>query len=1207
MTDEDDRPEAAECRPTDRALRDREPLFQAMFMNAPLCILIHDADTGEMLEANPTACAQYGYASFESLKAGFGQIWLEPPYSIEDSVQWATKTILEGPQQFEWCYRHAEGKLQWEWVHLSTLVLHGKLCILAMTVDITHKKQIAADLQASQAYASAIIDAAPVPIAVIDEGQRINYLNPAFIEMFGYTLEDVPTLADWWPRAYPDPDYRQWVQGILQERLAHVEQAGGRFEPLDELLAVDVRCKDGRVRTVQGGATHLGPAFGGLYLFNFYDVTDLKQAREQAEQSARVKSEFLTNMSHEIRTPLNAMLGLAQLLEGEALSAEQCHLVQRLREAGQSLLALVNDILDLSKLAAGQLRLTARTFSPAAVLAQVASLLGQEARAKGLAFRIDAPANLAAWLRGDSLRLEQILVNLVGNAVKFTDHGEVRIQVSQADIDTQRVRLRLEIQDTGIGITPEHLPTLGAAFTQADGSITRRFGGTGLGLAISKQLVERMEGTFGIDSTLGVGSAFWCELPFARASADDAIPLEKAAPAERTLGPRLSGVHCLVADDCPLNQELVERALRCEGARVTLVADGRQALDWLRDHPKAIDAVLMDIQMPVMDGLTAARAIREELGLIELPVIACSAGVLAEHRQQAHEAGFSDFLAKPMDLEDLVAVLQRWCATPAADAAPPTGVPTRTLSGAPRTVFPDIPGLDTHQAARLLGDDWSLFIKLLPKLTMDFRDAAQRTRDDLARGAMADAALGLHSLQGRLGYLGARELIQTARTLEQGLLDGRTDLEDMIDTLEGQLAALLSALAPWLEQSTQPAASAGAANALDSTQLAALHAALIRGDLAALALFEVLEPALVRRDGEAATAALAETIRLLRFDEALALLAPEPDPSLDAADRSQRRSSCQTGLKKILIVDDDPVSVQLAGAALMSDYQCEFALSGARALERLNIGAPPALILLDLMMPEMDGYALCRWLRGDPRWRDLPVIYVTASQDLESETRALRTGATDFISKPINPPVLRLRVGLQIELRKREQALRESEARFERLAHYDALTGLPNRLLLADRLHQAMVQTLRRGQSLALAYLDLDGFKAINDRHGHAAGDQLLKVVSERMQQAVREGDTLARLGGDEFVAVLVDLADSDASVPLLKRLLAAAAAPVPLGELVVQVSASIGVTFYPQPDEIDADQLLRQADRAMYQAKLTGKNRYQVFDREDDRRPWPS
>ena len=928
-------------------------------------------------------------------------------------------------------------------------------------------------------------------------------------------------------------------------------------------------------------------------------TAQLSESQAQAEAANQAKSIFLANMSHEIRTPLNAMLGLAQLLEGGALTADQRYIVQRMRGAGQSLLALVNDILDLSKLAAGQLRLTAEPFSLASVLAQIDGLLGQQARSKGLCFRIDAPPDLAAWLQGDALRLEQILVNLVGNAVKFTEHGEVCVQICQREVDATTVRLRLEVRDTGIGIAPEHLANLGTNFHQADGSITRRFGGTGLGLAISKQLIERMDGTFGFETALGVGSTFWCELPFKRANADT-VPTADVPAAPRSLGPRLSGVHCLVVDDCPLNQEVVKYALEREGARATLVADGRQALDWLRDQSRDVDVVLMDVQMPVMDGLTAVRAIREELGRVKLPVIAFSAGVMAEQRQQAREAGFSDFLAKPVDLEDLVAVLQPWRATPVVDPASLSGSPARVSLDAVSTDFPSIPGLDAQQITRLFGQDWSLFFKLLPSLTKGFSEVAQNTLSDLARGAVADAARRLHSLRGRAGYLGARELVRIAQALEQDLSNGHDALEERIDLLDRQIIALLAALEPWLEPSSQP--DADATTVCDARQLGALCAALAAGDLAALSLFDELEPALTQRDGRAASAALAERIRSLRFEEALALLVPEPSMPEEPRHRIESQPDASTG-RRILIIDDDPVCVQFMAAALRSDYPCTFALSGSKALERLRTEELPALILLDLMMPEIDGYTLCSVLRNDPRCQNLPVICVTAGQAVDFETQALQTGAVDFISKPINPPVLRLRVGLQLQLREREQALRESEARFERLAHHDVLTGLPNRLLLADRLHQAMGQTRRRNQCLALAYLDLDGFKSINDHYGHAVGDQLLQVVTERMSGVVRKGDTLCRLGGDEFVAVLIDLDTPDVSLPVLDRLLTTVAAPVALGEFVVQVSVSIGVTFYPQAEEIDADQLLRQADRAMYQAKLTGKNRYQLFDHEEDRR----
>ncbi|WP_242518730.1 MULTISPECIES: response regulator [Thiorhodovibrio] len=374
-----------------------------------------------------------------------------------------------------------------------------------------------------------------------------------------------------------------------------------------------------------------------------------------------------------------------------------------------------------------------------------------------------------------------------------------------------------------------------------------------------------------------------------------------------------------------MNREVVERALRREGACATLVTDGQQALDWLRAHPQDVDAVLMDVQMPALDGLTATRKLRRELGLTDLPVIAFSAGVLTEHRQQAEEAGFSDFLAKPVDLEDLVSILGRWCTTPAADASPPSSTPTQKPSRQPNTDFPDIPGLDTRQAARYFDNDWSRFLKSLASLTTDFHDAAQHTRDDLARGAVDAAAQRLHSLRGRAGYLGKQDLIQTAATLEQRLLEGRTDLKDLIDAFEEQLAALLTALKPWL-------------------------------------------------------------------------------PSKDEKAR-------------ILIVDDDPASVKMMGEALMPEYQCEFALSGAQVLEQLKTAAPPALILLDLMMPEMDGYELCRSLQEEPGWQDIPIIFVTASQDIKNETQALQAGATDFIPKPIDPSALRLRVEVQLLLR----------------------------------------------------------------------------------------------------------------------------------------------------------------------------------------------
>jgi diguanylate cyclase (GGDEF)-like protein len=304
---------------------------------------------------------------------------------------------------------------------------------------------------------------------------------------------------------------------------------------------------------------------------------------------------------------------------------------------------------------------------------------------------------------------------------------------------------------------------------------------------------------------------------------------------------------------------------------------------------------------------------------------------------------------------------------------------------------------------------------------------------------------------------------------------------------------------------------------------------------------------------------------------------------------------------RILVIDDTPVDLQVLATALAADFAVQIATSGAMGLA-LAAKAIPDLILLDVLMPEMDGYEVCRRLKADPKLQHIPVIFISAMSGLEAETAGFALGACDYITKPIRVERARLRISNLLEREALRTALGAKQIELEQIAHYDHLTGLPNRVLLADRMEQALTQALRRGEPLAVAFLDLDGFKAINDRHGHAAGDHLLITVATRMKQALRDSDTLARLGGDEFVAVLQDLNNIAVSAPMLQRLLTAASEPVHFGDLVLQVSASLGVTFYPQAEDVASDQLLRQADQAMYQAKLAGKNRFHVFDAEQDR-----
>ena len=600
-----------------------------------------------------------------------------------------------------------------------------------------------------------IIEAAPNGMLIINEEGIIKLANSTIERMFGYGRGELAGR----PIGLLVPEGQLASNEVLRKVFAADKTASSQIISQLDLTG---RRADGSEIPIEAELSPVQTPRGRIIIATVIDVTArraaekaLQDAKDAAEEANQAKSRFLASMSHEIRTPMNGIIGFADLLLDGPLTPEQREQATLLKQSGRSLLAIINDILDLSKIEAGKLEVERIAMRPAEVAEAALAIVKVDAAGKNLELRIDQAAGLPAWIEGDPTRLRQILLNLLSNAVKFTAEGSITLSVSRVTADGAE-RLRFAVADTGMGIPRERQHLLFQNFSQVDRSINRRYGGTGLGLVICKRLAEAMGGSIGVESEPGRGSTFWFTIPLAETA--PAAATTHAAPTGTKRAARV-----LIVDDVKVNQLIVDAFLKAAGHKTTVVDNGAEAVEAVQAQD--YDLVLMDMEMPVMDGIAATQTIRR-LGdrVRDIPIVALTANAMAEEIARARQAGMNDHLAKPVDRDVLLAMVAKWSGEAAA-------LKSGTAPRATVRVVDDevLAGLE-----RLLGKS------TLTQLVSSFRQVLEKSLGVMTSATdHARVAAEAHALVSYCGNLGCLELLSWSRRLMEAIREGSADLTEL--------------------------------------------------------------------------------------------------------------------------------------------------------------------------------------------------------------------------------------------------------------------------------------------------------------------------------------------------------------------------------------------------------------------------------------------
>ncbi len=661
------------------------------------------------------------------------------------------------------------------WVHVLGQVVrdkHGKATHLyGVVMDVTAMKQAEDELrlakeaaEASERFMHVVTDAIPGQIAYVTRDMHYKFANKAYREWFKKSAEEMRGIH---------------LRDLLGEELFQKSRSFFDAALSGETLSFLRTRTDEEGKPVYLWANYVpdvqdGQVRGIFGLFS--DITELKNAQLELEQvneelklrtiqaeAANVaKSDFLANMSHELRTPLSAVIGMAGLARSITTDPRQRDYLDKISISGKHLNRIINDLLDLSKITAGYLEFENVTFSLNSLLARCKSVMAYPVTEHGLSLVVTVDAEVPDALLGDPLRIEQIILNLVGNAIKFTPAGRIEVRVGLHERKAEGVCLNLEVEDTGIGMGPEVIERLFKPFSQGNETVSRQFGGTGLGLAISKRLANMMDGDISVTSREGSGSTFLVRLWLGLGSAGES--LAEATDAQARVQVRYEDVRVLVVDDQPLNREIAQSLLSAVGVTVHLAANGKEALDIMSSGREAFDLVLMDIQMPVMDGLTATRAIRNLDGAAVLPIVAMTAQTMAHEMARGTAAGMNDHIGKPFDDAGFYRVLAKWI-SPGKQHLQTTAV----IRPASPDSLPFLRGVDTDAGLALLLGNEERYRHWLGDFVVEAPAAVKQIHTALTADQPQAAGAAAHTLKGRMGLLGMNELHSIAAALEAAI------------------------------------------------------------------------------------------------------------------------------------------------------------------------------------------------------------------------------------------------------------------------------------------------------------------------------------------------------------------------------------------------------------------------------------------------------